>query len=116
MAFTRMGTLRHTVTLTECGRQYLCREDESLLAGLSRLDVRGIPVGCRGGGCGVCKVEIIEGSFVLALMSRDHVSDADERAGRVLACRVFPRSDVRLRVLGRMQVRLGNGQAMDTLA
>jgi hypothetical protein len=35
-------------------------------------------------------------------MSREYVSVEDEAAGRVLACRVMPTSDIRLRVLGKM--------------
>ena len=35
-------------------------------------------------------------------MSRDYVSPEDEAADRVLACRVRPTSDIRLKVLGKM--------------
>ena len=42
----------HQVTIVETGEVYRCREDETLLAGMERLGKRGIPVGCRGGGCG----------------------------------------------------------------
>jgi ferredoxin len=37
------------------------------------------------------------------LMSREHVSEDDEREGRVLACRVRPCSDVHLTVIGKMK-------------
>ena len=33
--------------------------DDHLLRGMERLGRRGIPVGCRGGGCGVCKVQVL---------------------------------------------------------
>jgi hypothetical protein len=33
-------------------------------------------------------------------MSRAHVSEADERAGIVLACRLIPESDLALRLAG----------------
>ena len=92
----------HTVVIEETGETYRCGQHESLLVGMERLGKRGIPVGCRGGGCGVCKIEILEGSFNRRVMSREYVSVEDEAAGRVLACRVYPTSDVRLRVLGKM--------------
>lgn len=92
----------HTVVIEETGESYRCAQNESLLAGMERLGKRGIPVGCRGGGCGVCKIEVTAGSFNHKVMSREYVSCDDEAAGRVLACRVFPTSDVRLRVLGKM--------------
>lgn len=92
----------HTVVIEETGESYRCAQNESLLAGMERLGKRGIPVGCRGGGCGVCKVEVTAGSFTRRVMSREHVSVEDEAAGRLLACRVYPTSDIRLRVIGKM--------------
>ena len=90
------------VVIEETGESYRCSPQESLLVGMERLGKKGIPVGCRGGGCGVCKVEITDGSFTKKVMSREYVSLEDEAAGRVLACRVMPTSDIRLRVLGKM--------------
>lgn len=90
------------VLIEETGESYRCSPGESLLAGMERLGRKGIPVGCRGGGCGVCKVEITSGSYLKRVMSRDYVSVEDEAADRVLACRVRPTSDITLRVLGKM--------------
>ncbi len=96
----------HTVLIEETGESFRCAQSESLLCGMERLGRRGIPVGCRGGGCGVCKVEILSGKYMQRVMSRDYVSCEDEANGRVLACRVYPASDIRLRVLGKMACRL----------
>jgi Na+-transporting NADH:ubiquinone oxidoreductase subunit NqrF len=63
---------------------------------------RGIPVGCRGGGCGVCKVRIDSGEVRTEKMSRQHVSVEDQAAGVVLACRAYPCSDVQLSALDKM--------------
>jgi ferredoxin len=104
-----MDVPRHRVSVVDTALSYDCREDESLLAALARLGLRGIPLGCRGGGCGVCKVEIVTGRYATLPMSRGHISESDHDAGRLLACRVFPRSDVELRVLGRMQATLPMG-------
>ncbi|MCG2576885.1 2Fe-2S iron-sulfur cluster binding domain-containing protein [Dechloromonas sp. XY25] len=90
------------VLIEETGETFRCSPNESLLVGMERLGKKGIPVGCRGGGCGVCKVEITSGSYQKRVMSRDYVSVEDEAAGRVLACRVRPTSDITLRVLGKM--------------
>lgn len=91
------------VTVADSGEVFRCREDETLLAGMERLGRRGIPVGCRGGGCGVCKVKIEAGAFSARVMSRECVSAEEERDGIVLACRVKPLSDIRLAVLGKMK-------------
>ncbi|MDD2885895.1 MAG: 2Fe-2S iron-sulfur cluster binding domain-containing protein [Dechloromonas sp.] len=92
----------HTIVIEETGESFRCAPTETLLAGMERLGKKGIPVGCRGGGCGVCKVEITAGSYAKRVMSRDYVSVDDEAADRVLACRVKPTSDLRLKVLGKM--------------
>lgn len=90
---------RHTITLTVPGQDELafpCLPSESVLAAMHRLGKRGIPLGCRSGGCGVCAVVVDAGTYVTRVMSRSHISAADEAAGRVLACRLYPRSDLRL--------------------
>jgi ferredoxin len=92
----------YTVSIEETGETFRCSPAESLLVGMERLGKKGIPVGCRGGGCGVCKVEITSGTYVKRVMSREYVSAEDEAADRVLACRVKPSSDITLKVLGKM--------------
>ena len=90
------------ITVAQTGDSFDCFPHENLLTGMLRLGRKGIPVGCVNGGCGVCKVEITSGDYVKRVMSRDYVSVEDEAAGRVLACRVKPSSDITLRVLGKM--------------
>lgn len=90
------------VLIEETGESFRCSSMETLLVGMERLGKKGIPVGCRGGGCGVCKIEITEGTYQKRVMSREYVSVEDEAAHRVLACRVKPTSDIRLRVIGKM--------------
>jgi ferredoxin len=67
---------------------------------------KGIPVGCRGGGCGVCKVRVLQGVYHTRKMSRACISDEEELRGVVLACKLFPESDLRVKVLGKMVVAL----------
>jgi len=93
-------TATHTITIEDDGSVYRCSDSRTLLEGMEALGRKGIPVGCRGGGCGVCKIQIVHGDVTTRPMSREHVSAEDEAAGRVLACRVRPASDVTLRVLG----------------
>lgn len=91
------------VELVDTGERFGCRENETLLAGMERLGRRGIPVGCRGGGCGVCKVRVLDGSYRALKMSAEHIGDADRARNIVLACRAIPTGPVRLRVEGRMR-------------
>jgi ferredoxin len=51
-------------------------------------------VGCRGGGCGACRVHVLEGTYEALRMSARHVSPDDLANGVVLACRIVPTSDL----------------------
>nr|WP_028601083.1 2Fe-2S iron-sulfur cluster-binding protein [Ottowia thiooxydans] len=93
----------YTITLMETGESYRCAGYRSVLEGMEALGRKGIPVGCRNGGCGVCKVQVIEGQYTRRVMSREHVSAAEEAAGRALSCRIKPTSDLRILVLGQMK-------------
>jgi ferredoxin len=97
------GLSHFTITIEDTGETYRCASTESVLDGMARLGKKGIPVGCRGGGCGVCKVHVVEGTYQARVMSREHVSEVDQAEHRVLACRVRPTSDLRLVVLGKMK-------------
>ena len=55
-----------------------------------------VAIGCRRGGCGLCKVRILEGHYSSKKMSRAHISPEDEDNGYVLACRVIPESSLLL--------------------
>lgn len=93
----------HTVTIADTGESYRCLDERSVLKGMEALGRKGIPVGCRSGGCGVCKVQVEDGSYTRRVMSRAHVSEEDEAAGRVLSCCIKPTSDLRVSVLGPMK-------------
>lgn len=92
-----------SVSVAQTGESYVCATTESLLAGMLRLGRKGIPVGCVNGGCGVCKVRILEGAVQpIGPVSRAHVSPTEEADGYTLACRVAPTEAVRLEVAGRL--------------
>jgi len=57
-----------------------------------------LPVGCRRGGCGVCRVRVTRGVYRSDPMSRAHVSAEDEAAGVLLSCCIYPLSELSLRL------------------
>jgi CDP-4-dehydro-6-deoxyglucose reductase len=62
--------------------------------------------GCRRGGCGVCKVDLIAGDTHDAATVADSVVTEDERAGGVrLSCRAVPDTDVVIRLRPGDQLR-----------
>ena len=92
------------VCIAQTGESYPCATDESLLRGMLRLGRKGIPAGCVNGGCGVCKVRIVDGTVTsIGPVSRAHVSVEEEQCGFTLACRVAPASAVRLEVIGKLE-------------
>jgi ferredoxin len=71
-----------------------CLSDETVLSAMQNEGFKCIPVGCCGGGCGICKVRVIEGSYDKKVMSRAKISVEEEENGVVLACRILPSSDL----------------------
>lgn len=85
---------KYRISVINRNDDYLCREDKTLLVGMEQCNGHLIDVGCRGGGCGLCKIRILEGEFESKRMSRAHISEQEEAEGYALACRIFPRSDM----------------------
>ncbi|CAB3752317.1 ferredoxin [Burkholderia sp. MSh2] len=96
-----MHETEFVVTVEDDGERFSCGPDVSLLHGMEKARRESVPVGCRNGGCGICRVRILEGAYRVRKMSRAQVSEADEAERIVLACQVLPLSDIRLKKLGR---------------
>ena len=100
-----MTPQRYQVTLEGHG-QSNAYEGERVLVALERAQgfgqlkamPRRLPVGCRRGGCGICRVRVLSGEYDSGPMSRSCVSAEDEAAGVVLACCIYARSDLSLRL------------------
>lgn len=101
----------YSVVIGNTQERYRCAASSTLLAGMEALARRGIPVGCRGGGCGVCKVLIESGAVHTEKMSRSHVSVQEQAEGYVLACRAYPLSDVSLKAVDKLARCIERGQA-----
>jgi ferredoxin len=93
---------RYSVLVEDCGETITCTGAQDLLRSMEALGRRGIPVGCRGGGCGVCKVKVTTGEFHTRKASRACLSAAEEADGVALACKLFPDGDLSVRVVGKM--------------
>ena len=96
---------RVTITVDGCGAASATTGERVLVAleraqgfGLLKGLPRKLPVGCRRGGCGICRARVLAGDFRVTPMSRAHVSEADEAEGVVLACAIYAESDLTLRL------------------
>lgn len=74
--------------------QFPCSKGSSVLQAMTASGKKNIPIGCRAGGCGVCKIKVCCGEFTSKAMSRARVTAEDELLGYALACRVFPKTDL----------------------
>lgn len=86
--------LTHQVALKDDAGAFNAAEDVSVLVAMERAGQRLIDVGCRGGGCGKCRIRVLEGEYFSKRMSRAWVSEEQQAQGQVLACRVFARGDL----------------------
>ncbi len=92
------------IVIEDSNEAFTCSSDRNVLKAMEQLGRKGIPVGCRGGGCGVCRVQVVgDGRYRTGKMSREQVPVDDEQQGICLACKLFPEADLRLKVLGRWQ-------------
>ena len=96
--------MQHRITLDGSEATFACRSGQSVLEAMAGSSARGIEVGCRSGGCGVCRVQVLSGRYGCGTMSGAQITDRCREAGIALACQIYPSSDLHLRTLGkRMQ-------------
>ena len=56
-----------------------------------------IPTGCQVGGCGMCKVKVLDGEYDQEVIrSHDALSDEDLENGYALACCMTAKSDLEI--------------------
>ncbi len=93
--------------------RFECGEEQNVLAAMEKLGRKGIPVGCRGGGCGICRVQVLNPDglkpneltkqYRTLKMSKAQVSDDDAKDGIALACKLIPQADLHLMPLGALK-------------
>ena len=92
----------YRVTIESSGESFACAENVHVLEAMELARCHGIPVGCRNGGCGACKVRITRGCYTTRKMNRAVVSEQEQAEGCVLACKTYPQDDLVVQVLGRV--------------
>lgn len=68
---------------------------EAILAGLNRCGITVRKIGCRRGGCGICKTDLVSGTVTYERVVAESVLSTEEREqGKCLTCRAVPEGDV----------------------
>lgn len=93
----------YPVEIVGVSEVFSCPEGQELLKAMVSRGYRAIPSGCHGGGCGICKIRVLEGEIFAEHMSRDRVSVEEEKQGYSLACKAIPLSPLKLEVVGGMK-------------
>lgn len=84
----------YTVTVLPAGQRIASHSDRHVLDAVERSGTRSVDIGCRRGGCGVCRVRVLEGTFTTKVMSKAYCTPDEVAAGIVLSCRTFATSDL----------------------
>lgn len=89
-----------TVTIHPTGEVIYLEPEETVLYGLYRAGYA-YTIGCRRGGCAICKVDARAGDFTYNRPIADTVLSAAERAdGTCLSCRAVPDGDLTIELRG----------------
>ncbi|MEB3100249.1 2Fe-2S iron-sulfur cluster-binding protein [Ferviditalea candida] len=88
----------HNITLVvgSSEKHFRCGEQEDILRAAMRAGVFDIPIGCCNGGCGMCKVLVVDGDFERGLCSMAVLDDSDREQRYSLACKTYPKTGIRL--------------------
>jgi ferredoxin len=90
----RDGARMPDVTILPEGVRLTAAAEETLLRALSRAGLR-YRVGCKRGGCGICKVQLLLGEVSYERPIAASVLSDDERVeGICLSCRAVPLTDI----------------------
>jgi ferredoxin len=89
------------IYIVDTGESIRCGKGQTVLQAALAAGTTTIKSGCHGGGCGVCKVRVMSGTFTCGVMSRAHVEAETATRRDVLACRVFPQSSLVVEVPGK---------------
>jgi CDP-4-dehydro-6-deoxyglucose reductase len=82
------------LTIADRDIQLRLQPGETILAGLHR-NGYAVNAGCRRGGCGICKADLVGGTVSYPQMVADTVLSPQEKAdGVCLICRAVPDEDV----------------------
>jgi ferredoxin len=89
-----LGPRSFRIRLVGADGDIACAPDQDVLNAAIRAGVNWLKIGCRGGGCGVCRVIVRSGDYVAGKMAKAHVFGGEHGERYALACRIYPVSDL----------------------
>ena len=83
----------YTVRLHPGEDTVACDPDETVLAAILRSGAS-VVFGCRGGGCGICRMRLLSGAVEHGRCSAAVLPEEDRRGGAFLSCQARPVGDI----------------------
>jgi ferredoxin len=83
----------HTIHLRPVGEAVVCGPEETVLSAILRSGAS-VVFGCRGGGCGICKMRLLSGAVEHGRCSAAVLPEDERRSGALLSCQARPTCDV----------------------
>ena len=83
----------YTITLLPFEKQFTCGDNETILQAAIRQGFN-LRYGCKHGGCGMCKAQVVEGDVDNTEASSFALLDFERQQGLSLLCCAYPESDV----------------------
>jgi ferredoxin len=94
-----------TITLSPVGHTISCGPDDTVLAAILRSGAS-VMFGCRGGGCGTCKMHLTTGRVEHGRCSVAVLPEEDKAGGWFLSCQARPLADLTIELLPANRYRL----------
>jgi ferredoxin len=83
----------YTITLRPSGDTVLCHREETVLSAILRSGAK-IMFGCRGGGCGTCKLRLSSGRVAHGRCSAAVLPEEEKANGSFLSCQARALGDL----------------------
>ncbi|MBM4255410.1 MAG: 2Fe-2S iron-sulfur cluster binding domain-containing protein [Deltaproteobacteria bacterium] len=83
----------YTITLLPFEKQFTCGDNETILEAAMRNGLN-LRYGCKFGGCGMCKAQVVEGEVENSEASSFALLDFEKQQGMALLCCAYPESDL----------------------
>ncbi|MDR4945734.1 2Fe-2S iron-sulfur cluster-binding protein [Neobacillus cucumis] len=66
---------------------------------VARTQMVKVPYGCANGGCGMCKVKVKDGAYLLDTYSKQALTNEEREDHYVLLCKTYPQSDIEIELI-----------------
>ena len=83
----------YTIALIPVGDAVTCGPEDAVLTAILRSGAR-VVFGCRGGGCGVCKMRLVSGRVDHGRCSAAVLTEDEKESGWFLSCQARPLADL----------------------